>query len=254
MSQNEKRTMVVTGGSRGIGRAICIALAGSDNRIFFNYYSPVDPQGEAAAAAETVKAVAAAGGEAAGSCVNVAAAAELEQFFNAVIKASGRIDVLVNNAGIIKDTLLVRMKEQDWDAVLDINLKAVFRCTQIAAKIMMKQRCGRIINMASIVGVIGNAGQANYVASKAGLIGLTKTAARELAPRGITVNAIAPGFIETDMTASLPEKVRETMLSQVPLGRPGRPQDVAAAAAFLASDAAAYITGQVIHVSGGMYM
>jgi 3-oxoacyl-[acyl-carrier protein] reductase len=254
MSQNEKRTMVVTGGSRGIGRAICIALAGSDNRIFFNYYSPVDPQGEAASAAETVKAVAAAGGEAAGSCVNVAAAAELEQFFNAVIKASGRIDVLVNNAGIIKDTLLVRMKEQDWDAVLDINLKAVFRCTQIAAKIMMKQRCGRIINMASIVGVIGNAGQANYVASKAGLIGLTKTAARELAPRGITVNAIAPGFIETDMTASLPEKVRETMLSQVPLGRPGRPQDVAAAAAFLASDAAAYITGQVIHVSGGMYM
>jgi 3-oxoacyl-[acyl-carrier protein] reductase len=254
MSQNAKRTIVVTGGSRGIGRAICIALAGSENRIFFNYYSPADPQGEAAAAAETVKAVAAAGGEATGSCINVAAAEEVQQFFNEVVEATERIDVLINNAGITKDTLLVRMKEQDWDAVLNVNLKAVFRCTQMAAKVMMKQRCGRIINMASIVGVIGNAGQANYVASKAGLIGLTKTAARELAPRGITVNAIAPGFIETDMTASLPPKVRDAMLSQVPLGRPGRPEDVAAVAAFLASDAAAYITGQVIHVSGGMYM
>ena len=254
MTEKDKRIAVVTGGSRGIGRAICVALAQPDIRIFFNYYSPVDPEGEAAAAAETEKIVAEAGGEATGFAVNVASADELKGFFDDVIKTAGRIDILVNNAGITKDSLLVRMKEQDWDMVLDINLKAVFRCLQIAGRTMMKQRSGRIVNMASIVGVIGNAGQANYVASKAGLIGLTKTAAKELAPRGITVNAIAPGFIETDMTASLPDNVREAMLSQVPLGRPGMPDDVAAAVSFLVSDAAAYITGQVLHVSGGMFM
>ena len=254
MPENEKRIVIVTGGSRGIGRSICVALANPDTRIYFNYYSPVDPEGEAAAAAETVKAVAGAGGEASGVSVNVASIDELQGFFNDVIEVAGRLDVLINNAGIAKDALLVRMKEQDWDMVLDINLKAVFRCLQIAGKTMMKQRSGRIVNMASIVGVIGNAGQANYVASKAGLIGLTKTAARELAPRGITVNAIAPGFIDTDMTASLPDNVKEAMLSQIPLGRPGKPDDVAAAVAFLVSDAAAYITGQVLHVSGGMFM
>jgi 3-oxoacyl-[acyl-carrier protein] reductase len=150
--------------------------------------------------------------------------------------------------------MLLRMKESDWDAVLNINLKAAFRCMQLAGKVMMKQRYGRIINMASIVGVIGNAGQANYVASKAGLIGLTKSAAKELAPRGITVNAIAPGFIETDMTAALPDNVKETMLAQIPLGRSGKPEDVAAVVVFLVSESAAYITGQVIHVSGGMFM
>jgi 3-oxoacyl-[acyl-carrier protein] reductase len=254
MTEKDKRIAVVTGGSRGIGRAICAALAQPDIRIFFNYYSPVDPEGEAAAAAETEKVVAEAGGEATGYAVNVASADELKGFFDDVIKTAGRIDILVNNAGITKDSLLVRMKEQDWDMVLDINLKAVFRCLQIAGRTMMKQRSGRIVNMASIVGVIGNAGQANYVASKAGLIGLTKTAAKELAPRGITVNAIAPGFIETDMTASLPDSVREAMLSQVPLGRAGMPDDVAAAVSFLVSDSAAYITGQVLHVSGGMFM
>jgi 3-oxoacyl-[acyl-carrier protein] reductase len=254
MPEKEKRIVIVTGGSRGIGRSICVALANADTRIYFNYYSPVDPEGEAAAAAETVKAVVDAGGEASGVSVNVSSADELQGFFGDVIAAAGRMDVLINNAGITKDALLVRMKEQDWDMVLDINLKAVFRCLQIAGKTMMKQRSGRIVNMVSIVGVIGNAGQANYVASKAGLIGLTKTAARELAPRGVTVNAIAPGFIETDMTASLPDKVKEAMLSQIPLGRAGRPDDVAAAAAFLVSDAAAYITGQVLHVSGGMFM
>ena len=254
MTEKDKRIAVITGGSRGIGRAICEALAQPDIRIFFNYYSPVDPEGEAAAAAETEKVVAEAGGEATGFAVNVASADELKGFFDDVLKTAGRIDILVNNAGITKDSLLVRMKEQDWDMVLDINLKAVFRSLQIAGRTMMKQRSGRIVNMASIVGVIGNAGQANYVASKAGLIGLTKTAAKELAPRGITVNAIAPGFIETDMTASLPDSVREAMLSQVPLGRPGMPDDVAAAVSFLVSDAAAYITGQVLHVSGGMFM
>lgn len=254
MPEKEKRIVVVTGGSRGIGRSICVALANPDTQIHFNYYSPVDPEGEAVAAAETVKMVAEAGGEATGVSVNVASADELKAFFDSVTKAAGRLDVLINNAGITKDSLLVRMKEQDWDMVLDINLKAVFRCLQIAGRTMMKQRSGRIINMASIVGVIGNAGQANYVASKAGLIGLTKTAAKELAPRGVTVNAIAPGFIETDMTASLPDSVREAMLSQIPLGRPGKPDDVAAAVSFLVSDAAAYITGQVLHVSGGMFM
>lgn len=254
MTAQEKRIVIVTGGSRGIGRSICVALADPDTLIYFNYYSPVDPEGEAAAAAETEKAVAATGGEAKGVSVNVASGDELKGFFDDVVAASGRLDVLINNAGITKDSLLVRMKEQDWDMVLDVNLKAAFRCLQMAGKTMMKQRSGRIVNMASIVGVIGNAGQANYVASKAGLIGLTKTAARELAPRGVTVNAIAPGFIETDMTASLPDSVKEAMLSQVPLGRPGKPEDVAAAVAFLVSDAAAYITGQVLHVSGGMFM
>jgi 3-oxoacyl-[acyl-carrier protein] reductase len=162
--------------------------------------------------------------------------------------------VLVNNAGITRDSLLVRMKEADWDAVLNVNLKGAFHCTRIAAKQMMKQRSGCIINIASIVGVTGNAGQANYVVSKAGIIGLTKTAAKELAPRGITVNAVAPGFIETDMTDALPENIKNSMLGLIPLGRAGKPEDVANMVAFLASKQAAYITGQVIHVSGGMYI
>jgi 3-oxoacyl-[acyl-carrier protein] reductase len=254
MPEQQQRVAVVTGGSRGIGRAICQALAGPGTRIHFNYFSPVNPEAEEAAAGETIAAVTAAGGEAFGSSVNVASEKELTAFFDGVVEKSGRIDILVNNAGITKDGLLVRMKPSDWDAVLDINLKAAFRCMQMAAKTMMKQRSGRIVNMASIVGVIGNAGQANYVASKAGLIGLTKTAAKELAGRGITVNAIAPGFIETDMTAALPDKVKEAMLGTIPLGRAGTPEDVAAAVAFLVSDRAAYITGQVIHVSGGMYI
>jgi len=219
MMEQKQRTVVITGGSRGIGRAICISFAAPDAHIYFNYFSPSDPS-----------------------------------FFEEILDKTGRIDVLVNNAGITKDGLLVRMKEKDWDAVLNINLKGAFTCTKIAAKVMMKQRYGRIINIASVVGVTGNAGQANYSASKAGLIGLTKTAAKELAPRGITVNAIAPGFIETDMTASLSEKARNALLDQVPLRRAGQPDDVAAVAAFLASESASYLTGQVIHVSGGMYI
>lgn len=254
MTKENKRTVVVTGGSRGIGRAICIALAAPETQIYFNYFSPTDPDAEKAAADETERLVAEAQGTAIGRNVNVAVEKEVADFFKEVLDATGRIDVLVNNAGITKDGLLVRMKEQDWDVVLDINLKGVYRCTQIAAKAMMKQRYGRIINMSSVVGVTGNPGQANYSASKAGLIGLTKTTARELATRGITVNAIAPGFIETDMTATLSEKARDAMLSQVPLGRAGQPEDIAAVVAFLASESASYITGQVIHVSGGMYM
>ena len=254
MQASEKQTIIVTGGSRGIGRAICKALADPDATIFFNYFNPGDPEGEKAAADETEKIVAEAGGTAMGFEVNVAVEQEVNAFVESIIQDTGRIDVLVNNAGITRDTLLVRMKESDWDAVIGVNLKGPFLFSRLVGKTMMKQRSGRIVNIASIVGVIGNPGQANYVASKAGIIGLTKTAARELAPRGVTVNAVAPGFIETDMTTSLPEKVREAMLSQIPLGRAGQPEDVADTVRFLVSDAAAYLTGQVIHVSGGMYM
>ena len=254
MTEQNERIIVVTGGSRGIGRAICLAFAAPQTRIFFNYFSPANPEAEEAAAAETIALVAQKGAQAVGLWANVAVADEVSGFFNQVMEAAGRVDVLVNNAGITRDSLLVRMKEAEWDAVLNVNLKGPFLCTQTVARIMMKQRSGRIINIASIVGAIGNAGQANYVASKAGIIGLTKTAAKEYAGRSITVNAVAPGFIETDMTAALPEKAREAMLAQIPLGRPGQPEDVAAAVTFLASDAAAYMTGQVLHVSGGMYM
>ncbi len=254
MTDRIKRTVVITGGSRGIGRAICLALAGPGARIYFNYFSPGNEAVEKAAADETEKLVAAAGGSAAGISINVASKEEVTAFFEKIAGETDRIDVLVNNAGITKDGLLVRMNENDWDDVISVNLKGTFYCTKIAAKTMMKQRYGRIINIASIVGVTGNAGQANYAASKAGIIGLTKTAAKELAPRNITVNAIAPGFIETDMTAVLSDKAKEAMLGQVPLGRAGKPEDVAAAVLFLASEGASYITGQVIHVSGGMYV
>ena len=254
MTENNEKVVIVTGGSRGIGRAICQALAAPGVRIFFNYFSPANPEAEEAAAAETIELVKQAGAQATGICANVAVQSEVAAFFDKVMAETGRVDVLVNNAGITRDNLMVRMKEEEWDAVLSVNLKGPFMCTQLAAKIMMKQRSGRIVNIASVVGVIGNVGQANYVAAKAGIIGLTKTAAKELAPRGVTVNAVAPGFIETDMTAKLPEKVRELMLAQIPLGRPGQPEDVAEAVKFLASDGAAYLTGQVLHVSGGMYM
>ena len=194
MTEQKKRIVVVTGGSRGIGRAICIALAAPDTSIYFNYFSPSDPDAEAAAAAETEKLVADAQGFAASKSVNIANENEVVNFFQEIIDKTGRIDVLVNNAGITKDGLLVRMKEQDWDAVLNINLKGAFTCTKIAAKLMMQQRYGRIINMASVVGVTGNAGQANYSASKAGLIGLTKTAAKELASARHYGQCNCPGF------------------------------------------------------------
>jgi len=254
MSDQEQRTVVVTGGSRGIGRAICLALACQSTTVYFNYFSPADPAGEKAAADETEKQVADSGGVAIGSPVNVMVEEEVALFFKNILAETGRIDVLVNNAGITRDKLLLRMKENEWDDVININLKGPFLCTKAAARVMVNQRQGRIINLASIAGVIGNIGQANYAASKAGIIGLTKTSAKELAQRGITVNAVAPGFIETDMTAALPDKVKEVMLSQIPLGRPGRPEDVAEAVAFLASEKASYITGQVIHISGGMYI
>jgi 3-oxoacyl-[acyl-carrier protein] reductase len=255
MTDKNKRIVVVTGASRGIGRAICIALAEPETHIYFNYFAPgAGEEAEKKAALETEKLILKAGGSSTSKSVNVASEKDVNDFFKFVIDASDRIDVLVNNAGITRDGLLVRMKEQDWDAVLDVNLKGAFLCTKISAKAMMKQRYGRIINIASVVGVIGNPGQANYVASKAGIIGLTKATAKELAQRNITVNAVAPGFIETDMTAQLSDNARNAMLSQIPLGRTGCPEDVAEVVAFLASEKAAYITGQVIHVSGGMYI
>jgi 3-oxoacyl-[acyl-carrier protein] reductase len=248
MTDGDKRTILVTGGSRGIGRGICLAFARSGNHIYFNYSSA----GEAAA--QTEKLVAEAGGTATGIQVNVASEKEVIGFVARALDETGRIDVLVNNAGITRDGLIVRMKEADWEAVLNVNLKGAFLCTKAVTKPMMKQRYGRIINVSSVVGVSGNPGQANYVASKAGIIGLTKGVARELASRGITANVVAPGYIETDMTADLPDKAKDAMVSQIPLGRSGTPEDIAAAVVFLASDQAAYITGQVLHISGGMYM
>ena len=248
MAQTVKKTILITGGSRGIGRGICMAFAHIDNHIYFNYAS------DAEAAAQTEKLVIDAGGSATGLRVNVASEKEVSEFFRRALDDTGRIDVLVNNAGITRDGLIVRMKESDWDDVLNTNLKGAFHCIKAASKTMIKQRSGRIISVSSVVGVSGNPGQANYVASKAGIIGLSKAVAKELASRGITVNVVAPGFIETDMTASLPDKAREAMVAQIPLGRAGTDRDIASAVAFLASDEAAYITGQVIHVSGGMYM
>jgi len=244
-----EQVIVVTGGSRGIGRVICKAFAKPDTRIYFNYSSS-NPD----AASETEKTVADAGGKAKGIKADVANEDEVSDFFAKILEEAGRIDVLINNAGITRDGLLVRMKGKDWDDVLNINLKGTFICTKIAAKTMLKQRYGRIINMTSVVGASGNPGQANYAASKAGIIGFTKAVAKELASRNITVNAVAPGYVETEMTASLSDKAKEAIINQIPVGHIGKPEDVASAVLFLASEGAAYITGQIIHVNGGMYM
>jgi 3-oxoacyl-[acyl-carrier protein] reductase len=236
--------VMVTGGAAGIGRVTAEAFAREGAKLAI---CDVNPEAGEAAAKSL-------GPEASFEKVDVASEAAVSAWADAVAKRYGRIDVLVNNAGITRDALLLRMKEADWDLVMSINLKGAFLCTRAAVRFMAQQRSGRIVNVASVVGVVGNVGQANYVASKAGLIGLTKTVAREFAARGITVNAVAPGFIETQMTAVLSDKVKEAFLAQIPLGRAGSPEDVAAAVTFLASDQAAYLTGQVLHVSGGMYM
>ena len=248
MSANAERIVVVTGGSRGIGRAICTALGGPGSRVYFNYSSNPD------AAQATAAAIEASGGRAFSHQVDVASESAVADYLGAIVEEAGRIDVLVNNAGVTRDGLLVRMKAADWDAVMDVNLKGTFHCMKIAAKAMMKQRYGRIVNISSVVGVSGNPGQANYVASKAGIIGLTKAVARELASRNITVNAVAPGYIATDMTGELSDKAREAMIGQIPMGRIGAPEEIAGVVAFQLSPAADYITGQVIHVNGGMYM
>ena len=242
------KTALVTGASRGIGRAIALCLAAEGARVAINYAGNVK-------AAEEVKAsIEAAGGTAILCQADIADSAAVEAMIADVVKEFGAIDILVNNAGITRDTLLMRMKDEDFAKVLDTNLKGVFYCTKAVSKLMMKKRAGRIINMASVVGLVGNAGQTNYAAAKAGVIGFSKSAAKELASRGITVNVVAPGFIGTDMTAGLPESVKEKMLTDIPLGRMGEPEDVASAVLFLASDQASYITGQVVNVDGGMVM
>lgn len=243
------RVIYVTGASRGIGRATAYRLAEENDVVVINHFDR-----ESSFAEETKETLESKGVEAVIQYFDVSNQASVKENVGRIINKYDRIDVLVNNAGITRDALLVRMKEDAWDMVLNINLKAVFLCSQTVAKAMMKKRSGRIISVASVSGIMGNAGQANYSASKAGVIGLTKTMARELAPRNITVNAVAPGFIETDMTAALPEKVIEEFQKLIPLGRAGQAADVAEAIAFFASDAAAYITGQVINVDGGMYM
>ncbi len=242
------RVALVTGAARGIGRAIALALAQPGRLIYLNDVANLDE------AAWTQKEVEEKGAAAKVVAFDVADAEAVQRGFEEIIKESGRLDILVNNAGITRDNLIMRMKESEWDAVLSVNLTGAYHCLRAASRPMVKQRYGRIINISSVVGVMGNAGQANYVASKAGLIGLTKAVARELASRNITVNAVAPGFIQTEMTETLPEKTRQEMLAQIPLGRFGTPEEVAQAVAFLADDAAGYITGQVIHVNGGMLM
>ena len=244
----DNKVALITGASRGIGRATALELAKAGAKIVINY------AGNAAAAQEVLKAIQDMGGQAIAVQANIAVAAEVDELIQKTVTAFGSIDILVNNAGITRDALLMRMKEADWDAVLDTNLKGVFLCTTAVSKLMLKQRSGRIINMTSVVGLTGNASQANYAAAKAGVVGFTKSMAKELGSRGITVNAVAPGFIATDMTEVLPDSVKEQMTSTIPLGRPGTPSDVAKAVLFLCSDAAAYITGQTLNVDGGMVM
>ena len=245
---SEKKIAVVTGGARGIGKAIALELAKAGNLVVINY------NGSEEKARETKAEIEAAGGQADILQCNVADYEGCEAFIKAVIEQFGRIDILVNNAGITKDGLLMRMKEEDWDAVLTTNLKGVINCTKAANKYMMKQKAGKIVSISSVVGLMGNAGQANYAAAKAGVIGFTKSVAKEVAARGINVNAVAPGFIKTDMTSVLSDKVVEGMLTSIPLHKLCETTDIAKAVVFLVSDAANYITGQTLHVDGGMVM
>ena len=244
----EGRAALVTGGSRGIGRAVAQKLASLGAAVAVNYV-----QAEAAAN-EVVESVRAGGGQAIALRGDVAQAADAEAIVKGTVEAFGKIDVLINNAGIIRDTLLVRMSDDDWDAVLNTNLRGAFYCTRAALRPMLRQRWGRIVNITSVSGIMGNPGQANYSAAKAGMIGLTKTTAREAAGRNVTVNAVAPGFISTELTTNLPEKVKETVLAQIPQARFGEPADIAEAVAYLVSDAAGYVTGQVLAVDGGIAM
>lgn len=242
------KSALVTGASRGIGRSIALQLAEEGYNVAVNYAGSKE---KAEAVVEEIKAK---GVDSFAIQANVADADEVKAMIKEVVSQFGPLDVLVNNAGITRDNLLMRMKEQEWDDVIDTNLKGVFNCIQKATPQMLRQRSGAIINLSSVVGAVGNPGQANYVATKAGVIGLTKSAARELASRGITVNAVAPGFIVSDMTDALSDELKEQMLTQIPLARFGQDTDIANTVVFLASDKAKYITGQTIHVNGGMYM
>ena len=242
------KSALVTGASRGIGKCIATKFAKEGYNVAVNYAGSKE---KAEAVVEEIKAK---GVDSFAIQANVADADEVKAMIKEVVSQFGSLDVLVNNAGITRDNLLMRMKEQEWDDVIDTNLKGVFNCIQKATPQMLRQRSGAIINLSSVVGAVGNPGQANYVATKAGVIGLTKSAARELASRGITVNAVAPGFIVSDMTDALSDELKEQMLTQIPLARFGQDTDIANTVAFLASDKAKYITGQTIHVNGGMYM
>ena len=241
------KVAIITGASRGIGRSIALALAAEGARIVAFDLDMVETE-------KVVSEITALGVDALAVQGNVTVAADTERLIDAAMEKYGRVDILVNNAGITRDGLLMRMKDEEWDAVLNVNLKGAFLCSRAASKIMAKQRYGRIINIASVVGQMGNAGQANYCASKAGLMGLTKSNARELAKRNVTVNAVAPGFIATAMTDALPEKTRQELAAQIPLERLGTAEDIANVVVFLAAERSGYITGQVIGVNGGMYM
>ncbi|PSL42189.1 3-oxoacyl-[acyl-carrier-protein] reductase [Planomicrobium soli] len=242
------KTAIITGGSRGIGAEIARRFSDAGAKVVVNY------SGSQEKAEAVVADIQANGGEAIAVKANVSDSEAVKAMVDETMNAFGSIDILVNNAGITRDNLMMRMKDDEWDDVINTNLKGVFICTKAVTRQMMKQRAGRIINIASIVGVMGNAGQANYVAAKAGVIGLTKTTARELASRNITANAVAPGFITTDMTDKLSEDIQKAMLTQIPLGRFGKPEEVAKAALFLASDDSSYMTGQTLHLDGGMVM
>jgi 3-oxoacyl-[acyl-carrier protein] reductase len=241
------KVVLVTGASRGIGRAVAGVLAAQGATVVLGAR-------DAARLEAAVKEIREAGGRAEALTLDVSDRASVEAAVESVVDAHGRIDALVNNAGVTRDTLLLRMKDEDWQAVLDTNLTGVYLCTQAAIKPMIKQRRGRIVNVTSVVGLVGNAGQANYAASKAGVVGFTKSVAREVASRGITVNAVAPGFVETDMTAGMTDKARDAVTGAIPMGRVGQPEDIAGAVAFLISDSSAYITGQVLGVDGGFHM
>jgi len=242
------KVALVTGSARGIGRSIAVLFCAEGATVVVN------DVGSDAGARETLAALEAAGGKGSVEMFDVSDAAQVDAGVKNILEAHGRIDVLVNNAGITRDNLLLRLSEDDFDAVLRVNLKGTYLLTRVVTRHMMKQRSGRVVNISSVVGMMGNAGQSNYAAAKAGIIGFTKATARELASRNITVNAIAPGFIQTAMTAALPEAVQKAFLAQIPLGRFAEPREVAELALFLASDASSYITGQVVGINGGMYM